>query len=87
MSTFSYAVLKRRKRGREGVAFLRRVAARIIELHCTHTFEAFNHRLGVPNPFGYVPSWSDEADRQALCLISDLKADVEQKEAYAREPR
>jgi hypothetical protein len=79
----SYTVLKRRRLGREGVAFLRRVLDRISEAHCTKVPETFNPRLGCINPMGYVPNWDHTDNLQAFGIILSLKSQVEWQECYA----
>ena len=76
MKKLDYKTLKRRKRGREGVAFLWRVISRIAEAHCKI--------IPASNPMGYIPEWDSEDNRQASILVNDLRWRVEHQEAYAR---
>ena len=74
LKPFDYKTRKRRKQGREGVAFLERVTKRILE-HC--------ERIPASNPMGYIPHWEDDNDRLALSLVADLKHKVRDREQYA----
>lgn len=73
-----YKVLKRRKRGREGVAKLWNVS-HYLNRYCVVDVEA-GFIFGLPRKF----EWASQGDLDASRLVSDLRRKVEHEEAYAR---
>lgn len=76
--TLSYKVLKRRKRGREGVAKLWSIN-KYLSRYCVVDKSA-GFIFGLPRKF----EWISQADLDASRLVSDLRRKVEFEEAYAR---